>query len=218
MTNEKLFPCAWLTDDKGGRCGKEADEEIQHLYGRAAYSCPRGHTQTLFHMDKPKARAEWQRNQRALMDGPDAAAWFDETQSSLLLVREVEEQRDELRAEVAASIGNIRDEHPTIGLGSTISEVVVAAMHERRNEFTALMDALDQASSIRIALGPLASGDLAGDVAKVVGWMAAIIGWVNAFEYGEIADKCVFADKVKRHCDAIAEYRTAMKGKADEVI
>ena len=186
---DALLPCTWLTDDNGGRCGTEASA-LKHADrdggGWFTIVCTEGHRGG-FCTTEPKARAEWNRNQRALMS-------FQDVRDAVILMLRAEKERDELKQEVANHLA--------------VATAFGAANRKVRAEF----------DSIRTALGPLASDDLVGDVARVVGWMAAIIGLVNAFEYGEIADKCVFADKVKRHCDAIAEYRTAMKGKADEVI
>ena len=185
---DALLPCTWLTDDDGGRCGGEAVVISCDIDNSVKVSCVDQHCETMGLYDT-EPEAHAEWNRNQR-----ALMSFQDVRDAVILMLRAEKERDELKQEVANHLA--------------VATAFGAANRKVRAEF----------DSIRTALGPLASDDLVGDVARVVGWMAAIIGLVNAFEYGEIADKCVFADKVKRHCDAIAEYRTAMKGKADEVI
>lgn len=201
-----LLKCAWLIDDEGGRCGASSAMSVGHEFCFAFCSGGMMHAITAPCATESEARAEWNRNQRALTDGPDAAAWFEETQSSLLLVREVEEERDELRGALSDMTAS-RDESLKTLTGVYNGRTIATKERDELRQEVEIFKKFERVFSeneanIRTALGPLASGDLAGDVRRLMGWMAALH-----------ADDSYSA---RVNLDVVDEYRDAMKGKDDE--
>jgi len=64
-----ILKCAWLINDKGGRCGVEPRYESFNLPHHHAFQCPQGHGRTFKYRDRDIATAEWNRNQEALLGG-----------------------------------------------------------------------------------------------------------------------------------------------------
>ena len=190
--NSDLLPCAWLVDDDGGRCGGNTFMSRSNG-GAVRVECHDCGTFTGWCRKEPEARAEWIRNQRALLGDHLLSLKLKEaheraalkcTEHEIYYTKKNQEEfawakeRDELRQEVANHLA--------------VATAFGAANRKVRAEF----------DSIRTALGPLASDDLVGDVARVVGWMAALH-----------ADDSYSA---RVNLDVVDEYRDAMKGKDDE--
>ena len=205
-----LLKCAWLIDDEGGRCGASSDMSVGHEFCFAFCSGGMMHAITAPCATESEARAEWNRNQLALTDGPDAAAWFEETQSSLLLVQEVEEQRDELRGALSDMTASRDESLKTLTGVYNGRTIATKERDELRREVAGFRDVQPEIAELlklvraaTDALGPLASGDLAGDVKRLMRWMETI-------HSDDVCQEEMIA--------ASFEYEIAMEGKTDDCI
>ena len=194
MTDGKLLKCAWLTDDDGGRCGGSAVFElgggcVRILCEGCGLASP-----WVLHGSEPDISTEWNRNQRALTDGPDAAAWFEETQSSLLLVQEVEEQRDELRGALSDMTASRDESLKTLTGVYEGRTIAIKQRDELRREVERLKEIVQHANRQ---------------------WRGCVLCGHNSMH--DCRDGCTMPGELRTmERDAWGKHRDAMKGKDDE--